>query len=337
MRIARCPIPAASCVHSREPTIKHPFDRRRASAAFTLALLAVAWPLFSQVPSLDDVLKRAREAVARYEQQAALLLANEQCEQKAFESSLEGTAGGGALAYRGNPIRVDPRGRRKWQAELAMVRTPDLAARGYPWMEFRDVVTVDGRPLADREQRLSRLFLQQAAWSLQRAREIAEESSRFNIGSVKRNVNTPAVPLLILHAVNAARFSFQKSGEEVIEKTKAWKVDYRERTAPTLISAGDAPCPASGTFWIDPVNGEVLRAVVECVDMQMPAFFNRITVTYRRDERLGMRLPVEMLERQEGNSGKVWYGQPGRLWVEGRCTYSNFRRFETAAKMIIPK
>ncbi len=305
------------------------------AVAFMFCVWAVAWPLLAQAPSLDDVLKRARQAVVRYEEQAALLLADEQCDQKAFESTLEAT--GGAYAFRGTPVRVDPKGRRKWQAEMAMIRTRELTAIGYPWTEFRDVTSVDGRPLPDRAQRLSRLFLGSPGWSLEKAREIASESARFNIGGLTRTVNTPAVPLLVLHPANAARFSFDKRGEEVIEKTRAWTVAFREKMAPTLISADNSYCPASGTFWIDPATGEVLRATLQCTPLQAPDCVNQMTVTYRRDARLRMRLPAEMLERPEGLSGKASFGQTGRVWVEGKCTYSNFRRFETAAEMIAPK
>ena len=207
-----------------------------ATVAFVLAAGALAWPQSLQAPSLDDVLKRAREAVVRYEEQAVLLLADEQCDQKAFESNVETTGGFGA--FRGTPVRVDPKGRRRWQAELAMIRTPELTSTGYPWTEFRDVVSVDGQALPDHVSRLSSLFLQQAGWTLQRARDIAQESARFNIGSVARNVNTPAVPLLVLHPANAARFSFEKDREEDVEHIRTWKVDYREKAAPTLIAAG---------------------------------------------------------------------------------------------------
>ena len=313
-----------------------PNRRRRVSAAVCLSgLLASVIPAFTQAPSLDDVLQRARAAVTRYQEQAALLIADEQCDQKAFESTTERS--NDQFAFRGNSLRVDPRGRRKWQAELAIVLTPALTAKGYPWTEFRDVISVDGRPLADRGDRLAHLFLEQSGWSLARAREIAEESARFNIGGVPRTINTPAVPLLVLHEVNAARFQFDKSGEEVIEKVRTWKIDYRERIAPTLISAGVDYCPASGTFWVDPATGEVLRAVLQCVPTKALDCINTITVTYRRDVRLGIRLPAEMLEHPESNSNKVSFGEPGRLWVEGKCTYSNFRRFETAGRMIAPK
>ena len=56
---------------------------------------------------------------------------------------------------------------------------------------FRDVLEVDGREVGDREARLTRLFLQPAPDALTRAREIAAESARYNIGRVVRTVNLP--------------------------------------------------------------------------------------------------------------------------------------------------
>ena len=312
-----------------------PLHRRRFAAASGLVLCAIAWPMAGQTPSLDEVLKRARTAVARYQEQAALLIADEQCDQKAFEGGTERS--NGRFAFEGNSLRIDPRGRRKWQAELAMVPTPDLAAKGYPWSEFRDVISVDGRPLPDRDGRLARLFLEPAGWSLARAREIADESARFNIGEMLRTTNTPALPLLVLHEANSARFQFDKSGEEVVDKVRAWKIDYHERLAPTLVAAADDYCPASGTFWVDPATGDVLRAVLQCAAMKNPDSVNTLTVTYRRDARLGIRVPAEMLDRQEDSRTRVSWGQPGRRWVEGKCAYSNFRRFDMAGKMIAPR
>ena len=312
--------------------------RHHAGVFLAVAIGAIAFSstLSSQVPSLDDVLKRAREAVLRYEQQAALLLADEQCDQKAFETT--GEKSNAPYSYTGETVRVDPRGRRKWRAELAMIRTSELTAKGYPWTEFRDIVSVDGRQLPDRADRLSKLFLQEKEWTLQRARTIADESARFNIGTVARHVNTPAVPLLVLHPVNAKRFSFEQTGREKVDATATWKINFQEKLAPTLITAGDTDyCPAAGSFWIDAETGEVVRALLRCSPMRSPEAVNEITVTYRRDAKLGMRLPAEMVEHPENMSGKTSWGGAGKVWVEGKCTYSNFRRFETTAKMILVK
>jgi hypothetical protein len=81
----------------------------------------------------------------------------------------------------------------------------------------------------------------------------------------------------------------------------------------------------------------VLRASLQCAPSQSPDTVNLVTVTYRRDPKLGVRVPVEMTERFEGLSGKSGWGGEGKAWVEGKCTYSNYRRFETAGKMIAVK
>ena len=47
------------------------------------------------------------------------------------------------------------------------------------WVPFRDVFEVDAQPIRDREQRLSRLFLNPSPDSLQQANRIQEESARL--------------------------------------------------------------------------------------------------------------------------------------------------------------
>jgi hypothetical protein len=159
----------------------------------------------AQPPSFDDVVGRARGAVSRYLGEASLLLADEHCNQEAFEAVLDPHF---------DRVVIQPRGRRRWQAEIALVPTPELASAGYPWTEFRDVLIVDGRPVPDRQDRLSALFLQQSPQplALERARAMAAQSARFNLGP-QRNVNTPSMPLLILHPSNEERFEITRLGE----------------------------------------------------------------------------------------------------------------------------
>ena len=66
------------------------------------------------------------------------------------------------------------------------------------YFEFRDVFEVDGRPVRDREERLSRLFLDRSGASSRQIQEITNESARYNIGSVERTLNTPTLALLLL-------------------------------------------------------------------------------------------------------------------------------------------
>ncbi len=296
-------------------------NRRRAVLRrIALALVLVSPPLGTlpvavQQPSLDEALGRARQVVSRYVSEAALLLADEQCDQRVSERVID--PGGGSMDQ--------PRGRRRWQAEIALVPTPDLSATGYPWIEFRDVVVVDGHPVPDRQERLSQLFLKEKALSMERAGAIVRQGARFNMGG-DRTLNMPSVPLLILHPVNQHRFAFSRMGEATMDDVMVWKVGFQERASPTLIKAAKMECAAMGAFWIAPTTGEVLQADLQCTTSS-----NRITVKYRPQERLRLRLPAEMLERPANSAGGI-----GITTVEGRCRYSNYRRFETGARLILP-
>lgn len=292
------------------------------------------WPGFSQAPTFETVLARARQVVADFAGTLGVLVADEECEQKAYESLREAkgsTSFGNPVQIGGlNPVRVDPRGKRRRRAAIAIAPTPGSAMVGRPWLEVRNVLQVDGRPVPNQEDRLSRLF-RRPDWTVKEAEEISQESARLNIGPSGRLTASPWLPLLVLHPTNERRFSFEKTGEESVQKTKAWKIDYRERTAPTLFMAGNNPCGAAGTLWIDPLSGRVLRALLQCVDLQRSDFLSVMTATYRQDEHLGLEVPVEMSERPESDSGKQWLGSPGKLWVEGKCSYSGVRKLDAGS------
>src|SRR4029077_16814295 len=79
------------------------------------------------------------------------------------------------------------------------------------WAEFRDVFEADGRPIRDREDRLTRLFLGGTPSARRQLSRILDESSRFNIGDIQRNINTPLFALQILEAANQGRFKFKRT------------------------------------------------------------------------------------------------------------------------------
>jgi hypothetical protein len=297
-----------------------------ASLLLALTLSLVAAPAAAQPPAvpapasaLDVVLPRARAAIDRYLNEAAFLLADEQCEQKAFEAVRDHSGAGGVL--------LQPRGQRRWQAEIALVPTPELAAGGNPWTEFRDVLTVDGRPVPDREERLSTILQRQNTLRIDQARAITQQSARFNIGR-ERNTNTPSVPLLVLARSNAHRFAFSAAGEERIDGTGVLKVQFKELRSPTLIKSGGSDCFAVGSFWIATETGNVVQADVWCGNAGHAT--PPMTVRYTREAHLGLWMPSEMHERPFDGTIAI-----GMTSVEGKCRYSNYRRFETGAKLIL--
>ncbi len=194
-------------------------------------------------------------------------------------------------------------------------------------MEIRDVVEVDGKQMPDRKTRLEQMFQGDPNWRINKAREILAESARFNVGPIRRTINTPAVPLLVLYGPNQSRFTFRKTGEDTIDGVRAWKVAFRESRHPTLIrSATDgSDMPAIGSFWIDSASGDVVRSELRCEGFSR----DTLTVRYQRHPTFGLRLPAEMTEKAVGVENESW--------VDGTCAYSNFRRFETGARIVEPK
>ncbi len=194
-------------------------------------------------------------------------------------------------------------------------------------MEIRDVVEVDGKQTAGRKTTLTQMFEGEPNWRISKAREILRESARYNIGPIRRTINMPSVPLLVLYGPNQSRFTFRKTGEETVDGVRVWKVTYSESSTPTLIrSATDGSnMPATGVFWIDAQTGEVVRSELRCAGFSQDV----LTVRYQRHPTFGLRLPAETTEKAVGVENESW--------VEGKCAYSNFRRFETGARIVAPK
>jgi hypothetical protein len=192
---------------------------------------------------------------------------------------------------------------------------------------FRDVFEVNGVPIRDREERLKKLFLESPATAMAEARRITDESARYNIGNIERNVNVPTLPLLFLQPANRWRFAFRKHSEDVVDGIHTWRIDYSEQARPTFINrTTGGELPVTGSFWVDPMNGRILKTLVRT---DKGALKMSVTVVYKASETLGIWVPSEMREQYESNG---WV-------VEGQAAYSNFRRFRvlTEEQIKIPK
>jgi hypothetical protein len=207
--------------------------------------------------------------------------------------------------------------RRDIEAEI--VSSQDAFKR---WVTFRDVIAVEGRPVRDRDQRLEKLFLADggnAANRFDEARRIAEEGTRFNLGTVQRTVNLPTMPLVFLTAENLARMRFKLAGRDQIGGVDVAVVEFREAQRPTIVRSGRNDLPASGRAWIEPVTGRVMRA---SVSFESKAFKASVTTTFGFAEKLSMWLPVSMEDVTSND----------RETVKGEATYpvARYRRFATS-------
>jgi VWFA-related protein len=231
-----------------------------------------------------------------------------------------GDPGGGLLldeSYR-QDVQSSPYGVRNLTAQLLIL--PD-ETQG--WVQFRDVLSVDGKKVADREDRVARLFSTPSPDRRGQARRIAEESARYNLTSgrvaVTRSLNQPLAVLLYLRPVNQPRSRFTLE-----EKTRDGQhLTFTEQRQPTLIGAtGDAG--ATGEFWIDQTTGQIRRAFLRIVSRASNVTVTAtIRVEYQADAKTGLALPVTMTERYEARDPR------GNLVdiISGDARYSNPRRF----------
>lgn len=277
----------------------------------------------TQELSLDTVLARAAAYVAEFSRQLSGIVAEELYIQEVRDSS-------GRMAIG----RSEPRSQRL-KSDFLLVR-PERSDR---YVEFRDVFEVNGEPVRDREDRLTRLFLNPEA-NADQVRAIIDESARHNIGTIPRNVNTPMLPLYFLQREQQERFKFKRatrrgnpnltgigspSGGQASFRvsTEAWVIEFKETRHGTVIRTTEGrDFPAEGRFWIDPTTGAVLMSelIMDGADVRAV-----IDVSYQSEPLLGFRVPVEMRERYTVRHERV----------DGVARYGKFRQFQVRTEEFI--
>ena len=264
-----------------------------------LAAAAAATAAQTPQPSLEDLLARAVAYVDAYEQQLSGLVAQEDYVQL--------IVGAGRTHH--------------LQSDFLLVRTSTQE----PWRPFRDVFSVDGRPVRDRQQRLERLFM---AGDTLEARRLHDESARYNLGDVQRNINVPVLALLFLRRSNVDHFQFTADHLDRVDGAPAWRVDFRERQHPTLITSGDRDLPAAGSIWIRESDGAVLKTRLEVSILNADGSVSggaEIQATYCRTGAIELLVPCSMEELYRTRKQEI----------RGRAAYSNIRQFSTTTAVTI--
>lgn len=293
--------------------------RGLAAAALACCLGLPAGPHgAAQAPrdELTSLVAALFEYVTAYEQTVASLVCEERYEQRVRRHHLGvGTQVSGIGLSPGVTFE-----RRVLLSDYLLVRLPGAAS----WEPFRDVHTVDGRPVRDREDRLHRLFVAPGSPSPARQAEaIRLESGRYNIGDVVRDINVPTYALGLFRESLRPSFRFSLQGRERVRGLDTRVVGFEETARPTMIRARhDEDSPASGRVWIDAATGTLVRTRLET---RSEALRTRIDVDYALDADLGFWVPVEMTET---------HALPGQT-VEGKATYSRFRQFKVETTEVI--
>lgn len=214
------------------------------------------------------------------------------------------------------------RSARELRSELAI-----MGDARFGWVEFRDVVTVDGEPVSDREQRIVELFTNPGADALAQAQRIAQEGSRHNLAPVgvqfARTLNLPTAALRFLRTENHTRSRFRRESLDVVAGHRVLIVRFEETAMPRLIGSVDN-APARGRFWIEPGTGQVLRTELELNSRRGTTNVQAlIEVDYEHSEELGVWLPRQMEETYEFTDGM----NRQLAHIFGRAVYLGVRKF----------
>lgn len=262
----------------------------------------------AQPVTLDVTLARTASYVETFIDRFGHVVSEEQYRQESVPPLRASQLGG-----RGSMPNLQPTERRTLRSDFLLIK-PESSADWYP---FRDTFEVDGQAVRDRENRLTKLFLQSPTdTTLEQARLIAQESSRYNIGDAIRTINNPVIALAFLERAYQKRFTFAYGGADTAVGASVWIVEYQEHERPTLIRGeNNSNLPTRGRSWIDVETGQVHKT--EFV-VDAPLITARVTTTFKRDSRLGILVPGEMIEEYRPAAG-------GR--ISGRATYGRFRQF----------
>ena len=279
------------------------------SAVIALALVAPASRPAAQEPSLADVLSRAAVYVQRFHNQLSEIVSEETYSQIAYASGRRSPSAG-------NISRV------RLKSDLMLIKPVNVDR----YVEFRDVFEVDGEVVRDRKERIAALWLTGSTDSTARLGAILEESARYNIGGIQRNINTPLMALMFLDAAYQPRFNFKRSakGRPVLDPehtvdasgvfrvgTEMWNVEFEERRGNTIIRQPNGNNLRSrGRFWINPDTGAVM--ISELV-IDGGGVVATVTVSYQSEPLMGFLVPVEMHESYERHdeliTGHAVYGR----------------------------
>jgi hypothetical protein len=275
-----------------------------------LAGLAIARLHADDAPPLASLLQRAAAYVALFQTEFASFVSDEDYTQR----------------VRG---QLYPSERaRQTRSEMVFTWLPDQRF----WLTVRNVLSVDGHAVTDSQDSLRQVMADPAS-HLPSLQALRERGASFNLGHIHRTTNDPNLVLLFLDPGNQNRFTFSLRGRETINGTGAWKISYEEQTRPTVIQDGasGADLFSHGTLWVSD-SGVVVRTEVS-VFLPKPDTYATVDVEYKPDARLSIWLPWRMKEQYA-----QWLVMRGAYVmgerVECTATYSNFRRFETSARIL---
>ena len=268
----------------------------------------------SQSSHPDHLLKLLDAYLAHYEPALSALVARELMTQTIELPSREASA----------PSRVPSlpaAERRRLESEVSFMALPGNTA----WLGIRLVRKVDGKAVPSAVQAIGALMQSDQPVAL--GNRILAEGARHNLGAL-RNTNLPNLPLELLHPRNRQRFSYAVDGHTTIAGARVTILAASETATPSIIRSPDgAELRTRVKAWLDD-RGRVLRTEVRSRNPHSRGLQDEpvLRVEFRHHAKLDVVVPVEMRE-------DFPTGTPGLMGLTV-AKYSDFRRFETAARIV---
>jgi hypothetical protein len=213
-----------------------------------------------------------------------------------------------------------PRRKRHLRSDFLLVKAQESSGG---LLTFRDVLEVDGKPVHDRDDRLTKLFLQPADQRLAaRARQINEEGARYNLTDIG-TLNNPLTAVAFLQPRYRDHFRFLAGTNDKKVGPTVWTLQFTEFRRPTILKTNEnGDLPARGNLWVDEDTGRIVKSELRVGATRINTV--RITTTFGFDERLQVHVPIEMRE---------FYPNDGGTYTI--ATYSLFRRFDVTTEETI--
>jgi hypothetical protein len=245
-------------------------------------------PVFTQSPDVNELRRRVAIYARRFVSELSNLAFEEDYDQR---------------------FTVSKR-RRQLKSDFLLVAYP---GRNDVVMVFRDVREVDGKPVRDKQERISKLFLQPFDSAVRRARDIQRDGLRHSVDNGR--MMDPLTVIGYLQPEYQGGFRFT-----VGELAPSIGANVREIELAPTPARGKTAKPARA--WVSETTGEVFKTELR------EGFGGRAlvtTTTFGVDPVLKIHVPVQMRDEvPRGNDEFI-----------GTATYSTFRRFEVKAESVV--
>jgi hypothetical protein len=264
-------------------------------------------------PAALEVLARLDSYFESYHVALGQLVADERLVQNVARGTGSGV----------NAIRLT----REIRSEVAFLDLPG----GAGWLGFRDVQRVSGKNVRAPGPSLAEVLVRSGADNYQQARALLLAGARHNLGE-PRTTNLPTLPLELLHQRHRWRYDIRLEAYERVEGRRTARVFLEERSTPSLVRRGDGgDLMARVVGWVEPDSGQLWRAEVRFEDPRI-IFAERhaptvVLVHFKANGPNGLIVPDRMEERFFDSVHGIG---------DGESRYRNYRRFETAARVLPP-